>query len=117
MSLKHLNVSPKLPNRTVVIGGAGFVGGAIARLIAAQGGAVVSLSRKDVDLSAVDAAQRLASVLKPGDAVVAAAARAPCKDIGMMIENMTMVKSMLDGMRGTLLSHVVNISSDAVYAD
>jgi nucleoside-diphosphate-sugar epimerase len=66
---------------------------------------------------APDATARLAALLKPGDAVVAAVARAPCKDLSMLIDNMKMVKTMLDAMSGIDLSHVVNISSDAVYAD
>lgn len=115
--LTHLSDLPQLPSRTVVIGAGGFVGGAIARVVAASGGQVLSLSRKELDLMAPDAAQRLASLLKPGDAVVAAAAKAPCKDMSMMIDNMIMVGAMIDGIRGTEVSHVVNVSSDAVYAD
>jgi len=108
---------PRLPVRTVVIGAGGFVGGAIVRLIAQMGGKVLALSRKEVDLMTPDAAERLASLLEPGDAVVAAAAKAPCKDIAMMADNMIMVKSMVDALRKAQVSHVVNISSDAVYAD
>jgi UDP-glucose 4-epimerase len=117
MALKHLNSAPRLPARTVIIGAGGFVGGAIARLIADKRGQVIPLSRRDVDLLAPDAAARLASYLKPGDAIVAAAARAPCKDLSMMIDNMVMTKAMIDAIRGADVSHVVNISSDAVYAD
>src|ERR1700750_152550 len=73
VALKHLNPTPSLPARTVIIGASGFVGGAIARLITEKGGQVIPLSRDDVDLLAPDAAARLSSFLKPGDAVVAAA--------------------------------------------
>jgi UDP-glucose 4-epimerase len=116
--LTHLqSASPRLPARSVVIGAGGFVGGAIARLIAERGGKVLALSRKEVDLMAPDAAERLATLLEPGDAVVTAAAKAPCKDVAMMVENMIMVKSMVDALRSAEVSHLVNISSDAVYAD
>lgn len=116
--LAHLeHGAPRLPARTVVIGAGGFVGGAVARLIARKGGEVLALSRKEVDLSAPDAARRLASRLEPGDAVVAAFAKAPCKDIAMMVDNMIMAKVMIDALREVDVSHVVNISSDAVYAD
>ena len=66
---------------------------------------------------APDAAARLASLLEPGDAVVAAAANAPCKDVAMMVDNMIMVKAMVNALRAIEISHLVNISSDAVYAD
>jgi UDP-glucose 4-epimerase len=75
--LTHLLASPQLPARTVVIGAGGFVGGAIAKRVAELGGEVAALSRAQVDLLAPDAAQRLASLLRAGDAVVAAAAKAP----------------------------------------
>jgi RmlD substrate binding domain len=97
--LTHLLDSPQWPTRTVVIGAGGFVGGAIARRVAELGGQVLSLSREQIDLLAPDGAQRLASLLRPEDAVVAAAARAPCKDMSMMIDNMIMTKAMIDGSR------------------
>jgi UDP-glucose 4-epimerase len=115
--LTHLLDSPQWPTRTVVIGAGGFVGGAIARRVAELGGQVLSLSREQINLLAPDGAQRLASLLRPEDAVVAAAASAPCKDMSMMIDNMIMTKAMIDGIRKSAGSHVVNISSDAVYAD
>jgi nucleoside-diphosphate-sugar epimerase len=115
--LTHLLASPQLPGRTVVIGAGGFVGGAIARRVANLGGQVLSLSREQVDLLAPDAAQRLSSLLRPEDAVVAAAAKAPCKDMSMMIDNMILTKAMIDGIGKVAVSHVLNISSDAVYAD
>ena len=115
--LTHLSASPQLPARTVVIGAGGFVGGAIAKRVAELGGEVVALSRAQVDLLAPDAAQRLASLLRAGDAVVAAAAKAPCKDMSMMVGNMIMAKAMIDGIGKVAVSHVINISSDAVYAD
>jgi nucleoside-diphosphate-sugar epimerase len=115
--LTHTNKAPALPQRTVVIGSKGFVGGALMRRLQAAGAAVLGVTRQEVDLQAGDAAKRLAALLQPGDAVVAVAARAPCKDIAMMIDNMVMTRAMVEALAGTTLSHVVNISSDAVYAD
>jgi nucleoside-diphosphate-sugar epimerase len=115
--LVHLEQSPHLPSRTVIIGAGGFVGAAIARRLAREGGEVLALSRREIDLLAPDASRRLASLLKPGDAVVAAAARAPCKDMAMMIDNMVITNAMIDALREAKIAHVVNISSDAIYAD
>jgi UDP-glucose 4-epimerase len=115
--LHHLNATASLPERTLVLGAAGFVGGALMRRLAAAKAHAVGLTRKDVDLLAADAADRLAALVRPGDAFVAVAARAPCKDIGMMVENMVMTKAMVDALARKPVTHVVNISSDAVYAD
>jgi UDP-glucose 4-epimerase len=115
--LHHLNNVPTFPERTVVIGAAGFVGGALMRRLAAANAPALGLTRKQVDLQRPSATQQLAAILRPRDAVVAVAARAPCKDIGMMIENMIIAKVILDAVCAVGVAHVVNISSDAVYAD
>jgi UDP-glucose 4-epimerase len=106
-----------LPRRTVVIGAGGFVGGSIVAKLKARNANVLPVTRREVDLLDSHAAETLKSLLQPGDAVVAAAARAPCKSIGMLSDNMVMTKTMLDVLGKAELSHVVNISSDAVYPD
>jgi UDP-glucose 4-epimerase len=115
--LQHLNHANTLPERTVVIGAAGFVGGALMRRLAAANAPAVGLTRNEVDLQKASATEQLAAILRPGDAVVAVAARAPCKDIGMMIDNMVIAKVILDALSAVGVAHVVNVSSDAVYAD
>jgi UDP-glucose 4-epimerase len=113
--LEHLNSSPQKPARVVVIGAAGFVGGAVAKRLEQDGIPVVRISRREVDLLAQDAAEKLAKIIKPNDAVVAAAAKAPVKDSAMLVENMIMARAMARALASA--AHVVNISSDAVYAD
>lgn len=113
--LEHLNSAPRKPARVVVIGAAGFVGGAVAARLEKDGVSVVRAGRKEVDLVAPDAADKLLKIIKPGDAVVAAAAKAPVKDSAMLVENMIMARAIVRACGSA--SHVVNISSDAVYAD
>jgi nucleoside-diphosphate-sugar epimerase len=113
--LEHLNGAPQKPARVVVIGAAGFVGNAVAARLEADKTSVVRIGRKEVDLLAPDAAERLSRIIKPGDAVVAAAAKAPVKDSAMLVENMIMARAIVRACGPA--AHVVNISSDAVYAD
>jgi nucleoside-diphosphate-sugar epimerase len=115
--LIHFNRTPILPQRTVVIGGGGFVGGAVVARLRAKDASVVSVARSDVDLLASNAAEKLTGLLQPGDAIVAAAAQVPCKDMNMLIDNMVMIRTMLDALARAEPSHIVNISSDAVYPD
>jgi UDP-glucose 4-epimerase len=115
--LTHLNAKPMLPQRTVVIGGSGFIGGAVVTRLAAERANVVSVTRRDINLLALDAAEKLTALLRPGDAIVAAAARVPCRDLSTLIDNMNMTKAMLNALADVDVSHVVNISSDAVYPD
>jgi nucleoside-diphosphate-sugar epimerase len=77
----------------------------------------LGISRSEVDLLAPDAAAKLKALLRPGDAVVAAAAIAPCKNTAMLVDNMRMVHALVTALAPTPIEHVVNISSDAVYGD
>jgi len=113
--LEHLNSSPQKPARVVVIGAAGFVGNAVAARLEKDGVQVLRIARSQVDLTARDAEGKLSALIKPGDAVVAAAAKAPVKDSAMLVENMIMARAIVRAVGPA--AHVVNISSDAVYAD
>ena len=115
--LEHLNREPRKPRRAVVIGAAGFVGGAVARRLETQGVNVLALSRKEIDFGAAGAEIKLAGLLELDDVVISAAARAPCKTPAMLVENMVMAAAMVNALAQSAVSHVINISSDAVYAD
>ena len=115
--LKHLNASPENPSRVVVMGATGFVGGALVAALIADGIDILPLGRSDVDLMSPDAAEKLAKVLQPNDAFVAVSAKAPAKNAEMMIENIIMARAIADALKVSPVSHVVNISSDAVYVD
>jgi UDP-glucose 4-epimerase len=115
--LRHLAPAPMAPARVVVIGGSGFVGGALCRRIARAQIPVLAITRQQIDLLADGAEKQLRAILQPGDAVVAAAARAPCRSLDMLVENVKMTRAMIAALRDAAPSHVINISSDAVYAD
>jgi UDP-glucose 4-epimerase len=115
--LQHLNDRPVTPRRVVVVGAGGFVGGAVAARLEVDGAAVLRITRREVDLLQADAAKRLAALLRPDDVVVAAAAMAPCKTAEMLRDNILMAHALIRAVADKGLSHVVNVSSDAVYAD
>lgn len=115
--LEHLNATPEKPSRVVVMGAGGFVGGACVARLAAEGVEVLGMTRRDVDLLAPDAAATLAAKLRPDDVLIAVSALAPVKTVPMFVDNMVMVGAMCAALERTPVAHVVNISSDAVYAD
>ncbi len=115
--LEHAYAQPKKPERVVVIGSGGFVGGAIVRRLAENGIVHLALGRAELDLLAEGAGAKLAGLLRPGDAVVTASAIAPCKNTAMLLDNMRIVQTLVQGLSAVPVAHVVNISSDAIYAD
>ncbi len=115
--LKHTFSSHSAPKRVVVVGGNGFVGGAIVERLRSEKIPVVSVTRGDVNLLETDAADRLAALFLPDDAVVAASAMAPCVNSQMLVDNTNIMRAITDALAKRPVAHVVNISSDAVYAD
>jgi len=99
------------------MGAGGFVGNAVATHCEKNGLTLLRLSRAQVDLLKPDAADRLARLLKEGDVFVAASALAPCRNAEMLRDNMIMAAAMVKAAAGASLAQIVNISSDAVYAD
>jgi nucleoside-diphosphate-sugar epimerase len=115
--IEHLT-DLRRPKRVVITGAAGFVGAAIAQRLERDGVPVLRLTREHLDLAGADAEATLVALLKSGDVFVAAAAKAPCKDVDSLVENMQIVRNLARALRRARdLVHVVNISSDAVYAD
>lgn len=115
--LEHLNPSPRTPERVVVIGAGGFVGGAIEAQLRHDGVDVLGLTRRDVDLLAGNAAARLRDLLRPQDSLVFVSAIAPAKTVDQLMLNLRMAEVFCAAVQGLEPHHLLYISSDAVYAD
>jgi nucleoside-diphosphate-sugar epimerase len=115
--LEHRNASPQAPSRVVVIGAKGFVGGALVARLARDRIPTLALGRSELDLLQPGASDKLASLLKPTDSVVAVSAMAPVKNTRMLADNMALMLAMVEALARAPVAHVVNISSDAIYAD
>lgn len=117
MTLTHGTAAPEHPARVVVIGAGGFLGGAIADRMVMSGAEVARLTRAQVDLLSENAAERLAGLLRAGDSVVAASAIAPVKTPAMLIDNIRLIDTLAEALRLRPVSYLLNIGSDAVFAD
>jgi nucleoside-diphosphate-sugar epimerase len=115
--ITNLHKSPRKPARAVVLGARGFIGGAAARRLRSEGIEVLALGRDSCDLLAPDATTRLKEELRPDDTLVFVSARAPVKNVTMLIENIRMGEAVCAALRDRPVAHVVYISSDAVYKD
>ncbi len=115
--LTHSNMNPKASERVVILGAGGFVGGACAAALEARGVEVLGLGRADLDLGETGADAALAAVLRPSDALLVVAAKAPCRNWQMLIDNVAMMGPVCAALEAAPVSHLAYISSDAVYAD
>lgn len=115
--LEHQNTNPRKPTRVVIIGGSGFVGAAIAKELEREDIPFLALSRKDLDLLEEGAAQKLQAVLRPSDSLVFVSALAPAKTVAMLMQNLRMAEQVCEALSAIEISHLLYISSDAVYAD
>ncbi len=117
MMLKHLNASETRPKRVVILGAGGFVGNSIWQRLLKENIHVLGLTRKEVDLLKGDSELQLEQILQEEDSLVVAAAKAPCKNSAMLLDNIKMMEVVCRVLEKKKLYHVIYISSDAVYAD
>lgn len=115
--LEHLNAQPVNPARVVIIGAGGFVGGAIRNRLEAERVAMLPLTRRELDLLQDNAGQKLQAMLRPDDSVVMVSALAPAKTVPQLMQNLKMGEAVCAALASAPVSHVVYMSSDAVYAD
>lgn len=115
--LIHMHCQPESPVRVVVLGSGGFIGGAITKSLRASGISTLALSRVEMDLLLPTAVDALATLLQPNDVLVLASANAPCKDLAMLRDNLSMIETVCTALQRQPVAQVVYISSDAVYKD
>ncbi len=113
--LSHHSTTP--PERVVILGAGGFVGGATLAHLRAQGVPTLALGRPGLDLLAPDAATALAAALRPTDTLVFVSALAPVKTSAMLLDNLRMGAAVTAALRQQPVAHVIYVSSDAVYKD
>ena len=116
--LKHLNAVKTKPSRVVLLGSRGFVGSHIYLQLQHEAINILGISKDDINLLTDDAEEKLLQSLRPHDTLVIVSSLVPCKTIEMLTNNITMMKIICNVIeKAYSLSHVIYISSDAVYAD
>lgn len=115
--LKHHNETPIAPTRTVVLGAGGFIGRVLVKRLTDAGAKVLSLTRQELDLEHPTAADQLTELLTDNDTLVFISAKAPVRDVSMLSANIHMAESVVKGVLRQSITHMVYVSSDAVYSD
>jgi nucleoside-diphosphate-sugar epimerase len=113
----HGRAAPQKPARVVVLGARGFIAQALRRRLEGGGLATLAVSSAELDLSSLTAADKLAALLRPDDALVMLAAITPDKgrDAAALMKNLAMMQSVCAALGKRPCAHLVYFSSDAVY--
>ena len=115
--LQHLKLEEQKPKRVVVLGCHGFIGREILRHLKEKKIETLGLGRVELDLTEFGATEKLVNILRDDDVIVFVSAKAPCKNLEMFIENIQIAKTVCAALKLNPVSHVIYISSDAVYGD
>ena len=115
--LKHSYAKGFKPARVVILGARGFIAGAIRRQLENDGITTLAIGRPTMDLLAPEAIERLEEVLTPDDTLIIVSAKAPCKGLSTLRENLLMVETVCAVLQRSPVAHVIYLSSDAVYKD
>jgi UDP-glucose 4-epimerase len=115
--LSHQNPVRKTPVRVVILGAHGFIARHLRDWCNANGIDCLAIGSSDVDLGETGNASRLASLLRPGDAVVMTSILTPEKgrDYLTLMRNLRMAETVCRALAETPCAHFVYLSSDAVY--
>ena len=91
--LEHLFTEPTPPQRAIVLGAGGFIGGACLKRLQKAGIDTLPITRNEVELLADGAANRLAEYIKDNDSLIVISAKAPVKNNDMLLENIIMMRA------------------------
>lgn len=103
--------------RITVLGAAGYVGRMLVRSLLTDRLPVLALSRQEIDLTEEDAAEKLASLLKPNDTLVFLSAVTPDRgrDSATFMLNLKIAQTVCAATASARLAQLIYASSDAVY--
>jgi len=115
--LIHTYSKPTNPDRVVILGGNGFLGGVLLRLLSQNRIETIAPSSHDLDLSSAGAPRTLAEILRPSDALIMLAALKGGRDLDEdgFVANVAMGATVCRAVRQAGCGHVIYISSDALY--
>lgn len=117
--IEHRHAQPQKPQRVIVLGAKGFVAGGIGKELAAQAIPYIALSASVLDLRQPESASKLAEILQLADALVFVSALTPDRgrDVKTLMANLSMAQHVGEALEKSPISHLLYVSTDAVYAD
>jgi nucleoside-diphosphate-sugar epimerase len=117
--IHHHHASATIPSRVVVMGASGFIGGDLMAHLRERRVPAIGVSSHEIDLTRPESVEQLKRLAQPGDVLVFASTITPDKgkDVRTLMRNLMMGEHVAAFVEQAACSHVVYVSSDAVYDD
>ena len=103
--------------RVIILGSNGFISSHVEKIFKDKNISILSFPRKKLDLVSEGAIKTLKKIIRQNDYIFFAAAKAPVKNIEMLIYNLKMLRIVSESIKSCKIKKIVYLSSDAVYAD
>lgn len=115
---KFKNKKNIIPKRVVVFGSSGIISKNLISALKINKMRYKIIGRKNINLLNDKKAHiKILKIIKKNDTVVFISAKAPAKDLQLLLNNIDIVNSFIEGVESKKISHLIYISSDAVYSD
>ena len=101
----------------IILGSRGFISSNVETKLKKKNIEVLSFSRTKLDLTKDNNTNLLKRIIIKNDYIFLAAAKAPVKNLDMLIYNLKMLKTISNSIPKDKIKKFVYLSSDAVYAD
>ena len=103
--------------RVIILGAGGFVSSHVEKKLIQLNIECIAFSRKKLDLTKEKSKRFLKKFIKKNDYIFFAAAKAPVKNMEMLIYNLNMLKNVTEGVDYKKIKKLIYLSSDAIYSD
>lgn len=116
--LEHHQVTPTKPRRVLILGASGFVARDLVRSLAEEQIEHRAIGSDAIDLTAPESVAQLQAEIRGDDALVITSGLTPekGKDVATLMKNLAMGQHLAAALETNPCSHIIYISSDAVYA-
>ncbi len=104
-------------NKIIILGSNSFIAKSIIKKLKSKKIEIKKISRREINLSKKSECIKLKKYINKNDKVLFIAAKAPVKNIDMLIYNIRICQNICNFVDKNLIKHITYISSDAVYKD
>ncbi|MDC0233023.1 SDR family oxidoreductase, partial [Pelagibacteraceae bacterium] len=102
--------------RLIILGSESFIAKSVINKLKKKF-KIIKISRKNINLNSVKETKKLKKIVKNGDRIFFAAAKAPVKNFNMFNYNINICNNIIENIIDKKIKHFTYLSSDAVYKD